>query len=258
MYSAFPGQTRRQSPNQEDPENQFNDDIERPKALDFERPLPPLPASTHFRSNSANDIFIPNSLQASYRQYGFQFQKINQSRQSFKIRPSLSKSATIDSFSFEKGRNYRAGLPSTRGRLGSLVDYLSQCFSEWWLGEILCWISGTLCIGAIILVLALYDGQPVPSRWPLGITLNAFISVISAIGKFSLAVPVNECIGELKWIWYTKRSPSTPSDHQSPRLIDFETFDQASRSPWGAVLLAARLRTRYARSKIRDTDCRHH
>jgi Protein of unknown function (DUF3176) len=229
-----------------DPKNQFSDDIENPKALNLERPLPSLPASTHSRTTSSNEGFIPNALPSSYRQHGFQFQKTNQSQQFFEIRPSLTQATTVDSFSFEKGRNYRAGLPSRKRRLGSLVDTFSKYFSDWWLGEILCWIAGTLCIGAIILVLALYDGQPVPSRWPLGITLNAFISVISAIGKFSLAVPVNESLGELKWLWYGKRPSSMQSDDQGPRLIDFETFDQASRNPWGAVLLVARLKTRYA------------
>lgn len=245
MNSVFPDRFWSQNPVQQDPQNRSIDETWNTKTSNLERPLPPLPVSTHSRDNSANEDPFSSPLEQFYRQHSSQYQqKLNQSQQSFSTKPSLSNATSVDSFSFEKGQG-RAGLKARRTRLEALVDSFSPYFSDWWLGEILCWVAGTLCIGAIILVLALYDGQPVPSRWPLGITLNAFISVISAVGKFSLAVPVNECIGELKWIWYGRRTSSTQSNDQDPRLTDFETFDQASRGPWGAVLLAARLRTRY-------------
>ncbi|KAE9993759.1 hypothetical protein EG327_003521 [Venturia inaequalis] len=244
MNSVFPDRFWSQNPVQQDPQNRSIDETWNTKTSNLERPLPPLPVSTHSRDNSANEDPFSSPLEQFYRQHSSQYQqKLNQSQQSFPTKLSLSNATSVDSFSFEKGQG-RAGLKARRTRLEALVDSFSPYFSDWWLGEILCWVAGTLCIGAIILVLALYDGQPVPSRWPLGITLNAFISVISAVGKFSLAVPVNECIGELKWIWYSKPSALTQDDDQGSRLIDFETFDQASRGPWGAILLGARLRTR--------------
>ncbi|KAE9972415.1 hypothetical protein BLS_004043 [Venturia inaequalis] len=200
MNSVFPDRFWSQNPVQQDPQNRSIDETWNTKTSNLERPLPPLPVSTHSRDNSANEDPFSSPLEQFYRQHSSQYQqKLNQSQQSFPTKLSLSNATSVDSFSFEKGQG-RAGLKGRRTRLEALVDSFSPYFSDWWLGEILCWVAGTLCIGAIILVLALYDGQPVPSRWPLGITLNAFISVISAVGKFSLAVPVNECIGELKWI----------------------------------------------------------
>ncbi|OCL08202.1 hypothetical protein AOQ84DRAFT_278825, partial [Glonium stellatum] len=57
---------------------------------------------------------------------------------------------------------------------------------------------------------------------PLGITLNAFVSLLAAIAKGSMLVPVTTYISQPKWHWFSR-----------PRnLKDFEIFDDASRGPW--------------------------
>jgi hypothetical protein len=94
-----------------------------------------------------------------------------------------------------------------------------------------------MCMSGIALVLGLYNDQRVPTRWPLGITLNAYISVLSAIGKYTMAVPLDEALGQLRWLYFASR----------PRkLIDFERFDDATRGPWGALALLIYTRARCA------------
>lgn len=76
--------------------------------------------------------------------------------------------------------------------------FMIRWIIEWWLMEILSWIFSTMCIAVVIGVLLMYDNQEIP-QWPLGITINGFLSVFSAFAKAGLLLPVAECLGQLKW-----------------------------------------------------------
>jgi hypothetical protein len=172
--------------------------------------------------------------------------------------PNLSRSSTLvsseqdDNFDLEKNfhdsflRKYTPKYPNdnktredvkvsqtpslcleSETRSGPRVSHL---LVSWWLWEIFSWTISAICFSAIGLILCLYDNQVVPARWPLGITLNAYISVLSAIAKYSLAVPVDEALGQLRWLYFAKTG-------ETRKLIDFERFDDATRGPWGALAL---------------------
>ncbi|KAH7398492.1 hypothetical protein BKA66DRAFT_407866 [Pyrenochaeta sp. MPI-SDFR-AT-0127] len=86
-------------------------------------------------------------------------------------------------------------------------------------------------MGAIIAALIVLQDKPT-SRWPFeqaGLTLNAFVSILSRIAGAALLLPVAEALGQLKWIWFIRGD--------SKKMWDFEMFDNASRGPWGALLL---------------------
>lgn len=51
---------------------------------------------------------------------------------------------------------------------------------------------------------------------------------------------MKQAIGQLKWKWFL--APKA--------LIDFETFDLASRGPWGALLLIFRVKARYVAGQL--------
>jgi hypothetical protein len=95
-----------------------------------------------------------------------------------------------------------------------------------------------MCISGIALVLGLYSNRRVPTRWPLGITLNAYISVLSAVAKYAMAVPIDEALGQLRWLYFASASGTR-------KLIDFERFDDATRGPWGALVLLVYTRARF-------------
>ncbi|ENI06971.1 hypothetical protein COCC4DRAFT_133662 [Bipolaris maydis ATCC 48331] len=102
---------------------------------------------------------------------------------------------------------------------------------ERWLLEIVSWLISAICMAAIIAVLIVLKDKP-STRWPfdsMGLTLNAFVSVLSRIAGAALLLPVAEAIGQLKWSWFIKGD--------SKKMWDFEMFDNASRGPWGAFLL---------------------
>jgi hypothetical protein len=104
-----------------------------------------------------------------------------------------------------------------------------------WLIEIVCWSLSAACMAGIIIVLAVYKDKSIP-HWPLGLTLNAYISNLSKVASAAILLPISEAIGQLKWSWFNKGN--------SKKLWDFEIFDNASRGPWGSLVLLVRTRGR--------------
>lgn len=96
-----------------------------------------------------------------------------------------------------------------------------------WLWELLSLLVSMMCITAIIVILAHYNRQPVPT-WSYGLTINGVISILAVTAKSSLVLPVAEAISQLKWAWFWKK--------QHP-VQDFERFDSSSRGPWGSLIL---------------------
>ena len=64
----------------------------------------------------------------------------------------------------------------------------------------------------ILAILFTMDGKPMRD-WKLPIQPNSLIAVSSTIAKSALLVPLAECIGQLKWIYFhtPNRSLSTAS-----------------------------------------------
>ncbi|KAJ4984176.1 hypothetical protein SVAN01_10347 [Stagonosporopsis vannaccii] len=107
-----------------------------------------------------------------------------------------------------------------------------------WLLELISWIFSACCMAAIVAVLIHLQDDRL-SNWTLdrrtGLTLNAYISVLSKMAGASLILPVSEALGQLKWNWFLQNSK---------QMWDFEIFDNASRGPWGSLLLLVRTKGR--------------
>ncbi|KAF2732771.1 hypothetical protein EJ04DRAFT_578178 [Polyplosphaeria fusca] len=106
-----------------------------------------------------------------------------------------------------------------------------------WLMEIISWTLSALCMTGIIIVLCFHQQRPLP-RWPLGLTLNALISILAKAASAALLLPVSEALGQLKWNWFKSKNK------ESKKMWDFELFDNASRGPWGSVVLLFRTKGR--------------
>ncbi|KAK8017806.1 hypothetical protein PG993_014132 [Apiospora rasikravindrae] len=78
-------------------------------------------------------------------------------------------------------------------------------------------------------MLSIHRGQPIP-EWPFDITINALVSVLSTIMGSTLLVPVSSAVGQAKWSWIGK---------ERRQLADIAIYDEASRGPWGSVVLLA-------------------
>jgi hypothetical protein len=103
-----------------------------------------------------------------------------------------------------------------------------------WLLELLSWLFSAVCMAAIIGVLIGLQDESL-SKWVLaektGLTLNTYISILSKMAGAALILPVSEALGQLKWSWFLEHSK---------QMWDFEIFDNASRGPWGSLLLLIR------------------
>ncbi|KAF1936729.1 hypothetical protein EJ02DRAFT_506389 [Clathrospora elynae] len=107
-----------------------------------------------------------------------------------------------------------------------------------WLLELVSWLFSAVCMAAIIGVLIKLKDEPL-NKWTLaeqtGLTLNTYISILSKMAGAALILPVSEALGQLKWSWFLEHSK---------QMWDFEIFDNASRGPWGSLLLLIRTKMR--------------
>ncbi|KAF2439804.1 hypothetical protein P171DRAFT_318105, partial [Karstenula rhodostoma CBS 690.94] len=104
-----------------------------------------------------------------------------------------------------------------------------------WLLELISWSLSAGCMAGIVGMLMGYQNKRIPD-WPFGLTLNACISVLAKIASAALLLPVSEALGQLKWSWF--------QGDNSKKMWDFEIFDNASRGPWGSLLLLVRTKGR--------------
>ncbi|KAK8133806.1 hypothetical protein PG984_005818 [Apiospora sp. TS-2023a] len=111
-----------------------------------------------------------------------------------------------------------------------ILDGTRKCFkiyskTDWFL-EIGTALLSLLCLLGMIILLARIQNQPL-SSWPLEVSPNAVLSILSTASKAFLVQPVSECISQLKWM-HLLRSP------KPDRLKDLQEYDDASRGPLGS------------------------
>lgn len=103
--------------------------------------------------------------------------------------------------------------------------------NDTWFWERVAMTFSISCFVAILAILISYNEKPMPT-FPKGLTMNTIISILSTGSKSALLCMVAASIGQLKWLWFrgdTKR-----------RLYDLQSFDEASRGPWGSLAVIVR------------------
>lgn len=163
---------------------------------------------------------------------------INDSRPGLGILHGLPKPPSIEVFSpinekADASSNFAQRIEETLWRYSASGNIVKR-----WLLEILSWLFSALCMAAVIGVL-IYLKDDRLSKWSLaektGLTLNTYISILSKMAGAALILPVSEALGQLKWSWFLEHSK---------QIWDFEIFDNASRGPWGSLLLLIRTKAR--------------
>ncbi|KAK4641219.1 hypothetical protein QC761_610450 [Podospora bellae-mahoneyi] len=103
-----------------------------------------------------------------------------------------------------------------------------------WMLEMLCVLLSLLAFITIVVTLFKCDRQKLPD-WPLKISLNTFLAFFTTLSKAAFMVPVSIAISQAQWSWFLDERP----------LHDFHVIDQASRGPWGSIVLLTRIRTKH-------------
>ncbi|KIX01068.1 uncharacterized protein Z518_10134 [Rhinocladiella mackenziei CBS 650.93] len=111
---------------------------------------------------------------------------------------------------------------------------------SWWSRAMLdnwAWEIGAavLCLGILVAIAGIlfaYDHHEVPDL-PDGLTINAIISFLATLAHATLMVILAAALRQEKWLWFI--------DQPRP-LNTVDTFEEASRGPYGSLLLLASFR----------------
>jgi hypothetical protein len=99
-------------------------------------------------------------------------------------------------------------------------------------------IVSAVIIIAIVAILRKYN-RCQQQDWK-HVSLNSLISWLSTLAKACVIFSVSQGLGQLKWVWFSKRS----------RLLsDLDVFDSASRGATGSVFLLWLVKGRYVKSQ---------
>lgn len=99
--------------------------------------------------------------------------------------------------------------------------------SWWWWWEIGGALLSIICVGLVLVVL--FEASNIAlAAWPLWIQPNSLIAVFTTVGKSAMMVPIASCISQLKWRHFELRAN---------RLSHLQVLDEASRGPWGSLML---------------------
>jgi hypothetical protein len=109
---------------------------------------------------------------------------------------------------------------------------------RFWIWEILTIVFSLGLIGAIYAIVLRYDGQRL-STWNLPINLSTLVALLSTISRVSIAVVLAEVISQAKWSWFWDSAAS--HDHLARPLSELQAFDDASRGPFGALMLISKV-----------------
>lgn len=116
---------------------------------------------------------------------------------------------------------------------GRILFQRFQTIRLWWWWEIGAAFLSTTCILLIFVTLLTMHGKPL-NNWKLSISINATVSILATVARSTLMLLVAQTIGQMKWHHY--------DSVQS--LKDIQTFDAASRGPWGALVFLVHARGR--------------
>ena len=95
----------------------------------------------------------------------------------------------------------------------------------WWF-EIVCCLPAIGALFGVAVTIGFRQRRPLP-EWPYSLTVNSVISIFILILKTAAALVLSAGVSQLKWNWFAQLRP----------VKDIETYDEASRGPWGAIKL---------------------
>lgn len=123
---------------------------------------------------------------------------------------------------------------STSEGQSSIHSAKRTIFCSWW-REIVATIFSITSMGLVLLLVLKINNTSLES-WnfhvgSISIQPNTLISVLTTVGQTLMMVPVAACIGQLKWRYFRR----------ARHLHHMQLMDDASRGPWGSLLLLCHL-----------------
>lgn len=113
-----------------------------------------------------------------------------------------------------------------------------------WKWQLLVWLLATSIIATILVLFAVYQNRPL-SDFKSRVQLATIVAIASVGAQSALLFPISSCLSQLKWLRLRTTRP----------LLDLQRFDDASRGPWGSLLMLCRGRSGYLKH---STLCMRH
>ncbi|KAI8625948.1 hypothetical protein F5Y19DRAFT_488675 [Xylariaceae sp. FL1651] len=104
-------------------------------------------------------------------------------------------------------------------------------FSWWWWLEVGSLILSLTSKITLLGFLVAYNSHAL-ADWPLPLQPNTVISILTTTMKATILLSISTCFSQLKWHHF--RIPR--------RLNELQTYDEASRGPWGSLIILLRAR----------------
>jgi hypothetical protein len=123
--------------------------------------------------------------------------------------------------------------PTSPSTVGEQTNVVTKAISWWWWWEIGAAALSMLSMLLIIVVLVKINNRPLQT-WRLPIQPNSLIAIFTTAGKTAMMVPAAACIAQLKWRHFHRRAR---------RLNHLQLFDDASRGPWGSIMMIYGIRS---------------
>ncbi|KAF2133159.1 hypothetical protein P153DRAFT_353569 [Dothidotthia symphoricarpi CBS 119687] len=175
--------------------------------------------SHNFRNNDPSTEVLMNDHSALYPEEGRPDLNRDHSGTDFTEAEELAKypiSTTVP-------RQYSSGHLSDPPKNHKVFDFRD------WQWEFAAAALSLACFAAVVVVLISYQHKSLASwNFVYDITLNTLIAVLSTLSRTALLVPIASCISQLKWIHLVGAPRS---------LREAQVFDDASRGPWGSLVL---------------------
>jgi hypothetical protein len=143
-------------------------------------------------------------------------------------RPTLNRD--LESSSIRQEENSNAHSDSIRANSKPLRNHPLLVFGWWWeFGAI---VVSLVSMTLIITILLAMNGKPL-QYWKLPIQINSLVAVLSTIARSASLLILAEGLSQLKWNHFEKPAST---------LDQLQTFDDASRGPWGALMFFLKMK----------------
>ncbi|TID19062.1 hypothetical protein E2P81_ATG06041 [Venturia nashicola] len=110
----------------------------------------------------------------------------------------------------------------------------SRMIHHFWMIEVISCLISFLCLGLIILVFLAYDGKKQETHGIYSGLPTTTVNILITLMRTAMVLPVGTALAQLQWSWFKTEQ----------QLADMETFADATRGPFGSMILLSKMSQR--------------
>lgn len=119
-------------------------------------------------------------------------------------------------------------------KLSVVKNKFSRMIHQFWMIEVISSLISFLCLGLIVLVFLAYDGKKQETQGIYSGLPTTTVNILITLMRTAMVLPVGTALAQLQWSWFTTEQ----------QLVDMETFADATRGPFGSMVLLSKMTQR--------------